>query len=109
MTPFQLAAILLVLAAVFSYLNYRYIRLPTTIGVMLIALVASLVVITLDEVGWLGAHRRANAAALLASINFDTLVLQGMLSFLLFAGALHIDLADLRQQTGAISALSTVG
>lgn len=109
MTPFQIAAILIVLAALFSYINYLYIHLPTTIGVMLIALVASLAMIALGEAGALGHHVRDRTAAILGSIDFYDLVVQEMLAFLLFAGALHIDLRELGRQKGAIAVLATLG
>jgi CPA1 family monovalent cation:H+ antiporter len=78
-----------------AYLNFRYIRLPITIGVMVTALLLSLVVILLDLVGVdFGLHRKMEA--MLRAIDFSNVLMQGMLSFLLFAGALHIDLSELR-------------
>jgi CPA1 family monovalent cation:H+ antiporter len=98
MSGFQIIAVLIVATALFSYANFRYLRLPTTIGVMLIALLVSICLIAL---GKLGLGFQQNAQAILRSVNFDQTMMQGMLSFLLFAGALHINLNDLTQQKGA--------
>ncbi len=103
----HIIAILITVTAVFSYVNHRFIRLPTTIGVMVIALVFSVVLLVL---GWFGMDSVSTAAAnLIASIDFNTTLLNGMLSFLLFAGALHINLDDLAQQKWVVLSLATVG
>ena len=107
MDLFSILAALLTLAALFSYLNYRYIHLPTTIGVMLIALVGSLAVVGLHQVGILNLEEPVRA--LLSSIDFDVAVLEGMLSALLFAGALHVNLNDLAEEKLTITVLATVG
>jgi len=106
MTAFQIIALLITLTALFSYLNYRYFKLPATIGVMLIALLASLGLI---GVGHFVPGLRDQAEALLQRIDFDDTLMQGMLSFLLFAGALHINLNDLAQQKGVIATLAVAG
>ncbi|CAM8635189.1 NhaP NhaP-type Na+/H+ and K+/H+ antiporters [Oxalobacteraceae bacterium] len=91
----EITAICLVLTALLAYLNFRYIRLPITIGVMVAALLLSLLVILLDLAGAdFGLHRKMEA--MLRAIDFSNVLMQGMLSFLLFAGALHIDLSELR-------------
>lgn len=97
---------LIVLAAVFSYINYQYIKLPTAVGVMLIALVLSLTLLVLDQ---FGVHLRQPAREMLETVEFSKTLLHGMLGFLLFAGALHINLNDMAQQTSVISLLATVG
>ncbi len=99
-------AVLITLSAVFSYLNHRYIRLPTTIGLMLIALLMSL---SLIVAGKLGVGLEQQARVLLTSIDFNQALLHGMLSFLLFAGALHVNLSDLAQQKWIIGSLATLG
>jgi CPA1 family monovalent cation:H+ antiporter len=106
MSAFQIATILITLAAVFGYINHRYIRLPATIGVMLIALLMSLGLIVLQSVGF---DLQTRAAALLASIDFNQTVMGGMLAFLLFAGALHVDLSDLAEQKLPVAVLATFG
>ncbi len=104
MRLFDIIAILISLSAVFSWLNYRVLKLPTAIGLMLSALLMSLV-LQLPLFGGL----EHQAEAMLASIDFDQTLLHGMLSFLLFAGALHVNLNDLAQQRWVIGILSTVG
>jgi CPA1 family monovalent cation:H+ antiporter len=106
MSVFQVIAVLLTLTALFSYLNYRFIRLPTTIGVMLIALIASLALIALQHFGF---SIGPMAGRVLQSVDFGQTLLQGMLSFLLFAGALHINLNDLAEQKWVITVLAVVG
>ncbi|MCK5387447.1 MAG: sodium:proton antiporter, partial [Gammaproteobacteria bacterium] len=100
-------AILLTLSAVFSYLNYRFIKLPTAIGIMLISLVLSLLLLFSGKLGFFDvAHQ---ASALIAGIDFHATLINGMLSFLLFAGALHINLNELSKQKWVILILATVG
>ncbi|MGA7180329.1 MAG: sodium:proton antiporter [Thiobacillaceae bacterium] len=106
MSFFSLVSILIVLAAVSSYLNYRYIKLPTTIGVMLVALVASL---TLILAGSYAAGFREHAAALVSQIDFNQVVLHGMLAFLLFAGSIHVKFEDLGREWLTISSLAIFG
>ncbi len=103
---FDIIAILITLAAVFSYLNHKLIRLPTTIGLMVMSLVLSLVVVlvgkqhpTIDQV----------AHDLVFSIDFNQALMQGMLGFLLFAGALHVNINDLSKQKFVIGILATLG
>jgi CPA1 family monovalent cation:H+ antiporter len=106
MTVFEIFAALITLAAVFSYFNHRFLRLPTTIGLMIMALVASLLLI------WTGQYSpRVYRAAqgLLESIDFNQTLMHGMLGFLLFAGALHVNMSDLREQKWVIALLATVG
>ena len=90
----NIVAILLVLAAVFAFINHRYIKLPSTIGVMALALVVSLALAVLSSLGFEGLHDYMED--LLKSIDFTAVLMQGMLSLLLFAGALHVDLGKLR-------------
>ena len=103
----NLAASLVTLAAVFSYINHRYIRLPTTIGLMLIALVMSMSLLVMGYFGLTGIEHHAQE--ILASIDFNTTLMHGMLSFLLFAGALHVNLSDLADQKWVIAILATFG
>lgn len=107
MSFFDVSAILLTLAAVFAYLNYRFLRLPMTIGVMVIAMAASFVVILVGELAL--PALKAPAERLLHSIDFDEALLHGMLALLLFAGALHIDLGDLGRHKLPVGLLATAG
>jgi CPA1 family monovalent cation:H+ antiporter len=103
---FHILALLLTAAAVFSYINHRFLKLPTVIGIMLVALVFSLLLNMLEPLGLELAH---DVQLMLASIDFNETLLHGMLSFLLFAGALHVNLNDLSQQRGVIFVLATFG
>ncbi|MDH3688833.1 MAG: cation:proton antiporter, partial [Gammaproteobacteria bacterium] len=103
----NLSAILITLAALFAYLNYRYIKLPTTIGVMLISLVFSLGLIGLGALDLWQVDQMAKG--MLSRVDFDDTLLHGMLSFLLFAGALHININDLAQQKWVVASLATIG
>lgn len=106
MSEFDAISVLVTMAALFAWLNHRYVRLPTTIGLMLIALVLSL---TLVVLGRLGLATVDPFLEFVAAVDFDEAVLHGMLGALLFAGALHVDLSDLRRQMGVIALLATVG
>ena len=99
-------AILISLAALFSYINYRFIKLPTTIGLLVIALLLSLGIIAL---GKMGLPLETYAKHLLAQINFNETLMQGMLSALLFAGALHVHLEELNKQKWVVAILASVG
>ena len=107
---FEIASACLVLTALLAYLNQRFIGLPITIGVMAAALLLSLVLIGLDAAG-IDFGLRQYEESLLRSIDFSTVLMQGMLSLLLFAGALHVDLSELRayrRQVGLLAVLSTL-
>jgi len=99
-------AVLITLAAVFSYINHRWIKLPTVIGVMLIGLVVSLVLIAISS---LIPQARQWAQELLDSVDFNQALMHGMLGILLFAGALHVDINDLGKQKLVIGLLATLG
>ena len=95
-----------VLAALFAYINYRFIRLPGTIGIMLISLFFSLVVIF---VGWLKPDVVSEITRVIRNIDFYTILMKIMLSFLLFAGAIHLDGKSMRSERASILVFSTVG
>jgi len=105
METVNIAALLITLAAVFSYLNYRFIKLPTTIGIMLIAILMSLSLVLLDLFKIVNVYDYASL--LFKNIDFNKTLLHGMLSFLLFAGALHVNLNDLIKHKWVIAVLST--
>lgn len=106
MNLFDIIAILISLAALFSYMNFCYLRLPTTIGVMIISLLLSVSLILLSHIGLDITHQ---AEIILGQIDFDETLMQGMLSYLLFAGALHVNLDDLARQKWFIGILATLG
>ena len=103
----DLSASLVVITALLAYVNQRFVGLPPTIGVMSIALVLSCAFVGLDK---LGIPTLSNfERQLVGSIDFSRMLLQGMLSFLLFAGALHVDLAKLRRYRWPIGILAVLG
>jgi len=106
MEVFEIAAGLITLAAVFSYVNERWFGLPTTIGLMLCALVFSLLLILL---GVFVPAVSARAEAVIGAIDFNETLMHGMLGFLLFAGALHINLHDLARHRWLIAGLASLG
>jgi CPA1 family monovalent cation:H+ antiporter len=105
MPSFALLSVLVVLGALFSFLSHRVLRLPTTIGTMLLSLAAASALI-------LGGHTvpsfRTHAVLLVAGIDFNQMVLHGMLAFLLFAGALQLDLTQLWRERISVLSLSIV-
>jgi CPA1 family monovalent cation:H+ antiporter len=103
----DIVALLITLTALFSYLNRRWIKLPTTIGVMVLAMLLSLILMSLGELGYAPVEQRAEA--IIASIDFNQVLMEGMLSLLLFAGALHVDLEELARKKWPIGVLATVG
>ena len=106
MELFEIIALLLSVSAIFSFLNHRFIKLPTTIGLMLIGLITSLALVV---IGNFIPAVETWAVEFLHSIKFDQTLLHGMLSVLLFAGALHVNINDLRSQYRIIFLLATVG
>jgi CPA1 family monovalent cation:H+ antiporter len=97
----------MVLTAIFSYVNYRFLHMPTTIGVMFVSLMLSLCFVTAS---WLGLDfGLEKITEILQSIDFNETLMHGMLAFLLFAGAMHIKLEDLSGQKWAIAILATAG
>lgn len=106
MRLFDIIAILITLSALFSWFNSRFLKLPTAIGLMLIALLMSLTLL-MPIPGSDGLEQ--DAKRMLASIPFDETVLHGLLGFLLFAGALHVRLSDLAQHKWPILLLASLG
>lgn len=106
MTAFDLLAILIGISAIFSYLNHRFLKLPMAIGLMLIGILFSFALIGLGTI-WPGMIDIARE--LLSQVEFDETLMRGMLGLLLFAGALHVDLNDLREQRALILILAVLG
>jgi len=98
-------SILIVLSALFAYVNYRYIKLPGNIGLMFIAMAFSLSLVALANV-WPGMVDLFRG--LIGGIDFSELLLEAMLSFMLFAGAIHIKLAELKEQRLPVVLFSTL-
>ncbi|MEO7358680.1 MAG: sodium:proton antiporter [Gemmatimonadaceae bacterium] len=108
LSPFDAAAILIVLAASLGYLNHRLFKLPSSVGLTVMGAIASLIVVAIDRI-MPTSHLSEMVVGFLASIDFHTTLMDGMLSFLLFAGALHVDWAEMKRARLAILVLSTVG
>ena len=104
----EIFSIFLVVTAVLAYLNQRFIGLPITIGVMASALVLTLILIGLSNIG-VAAHLHDYEKSLLRSIDFSEVLMEGMLSLLLFVGALHVDVHDLRNYRWQIGTFAVIG
>jgi CPA1 family monovalent cation:H+ antiporter len=108
MTPLAFFAVLLTLASGFGVINHRTLRLPNTIGVLLISLLVSVVMLAADPL-IPGYDLKAIAQSLLGTIDLPQRLLNGVLSFLLFAGALQVDMGQLWARKLAVIALALVG
>ena len=105
---FEIAALLLVLSAILSWLNRAYFKLPHTIGLLVMALLASFGLLGLEAVmPSIGLTDTLQSA--LKQIDFNETLMKGMLGFLLFAGALHVDFDKLRDAKWAIGSMATFG
>jgi CPA1 family monovalent cation:H+ antiporter len=108
MSSFTFVSILLLLAAIFGLINHWTLRLPTTIGVLVVALMASVLVLLIDP--WILSYDLAGyARSVLEKADLPHLLLDSVLAFLLFAGSLHVDIAVLRAQKWPILGLATIG
>ena len=105
MALYNIFAVLTVLAALFGYVNHRFIKLPGTIGIMIISLLFSLLVILLGD---LQPVLFSEITRLIKSIDFYTILMKVMLSFLLFAGAIHLDGKSMKSQRTPILIFSTI-
>ncbi|SDP16774.1 cation:proton antiporter [Pseudomonas jinjuensis] len=103
----DLAAAFIALTTLLTYVNYRFIRLPPTIGVMATALVFSLLAQGLSLLGY--PVLELEMQQIIARIDFSEVLMTWFLPALLFAGALHVDLSDLRDYKWPISLLATLG
>ncbi len=108
LSAFDVAAILVVAAAVLGYINHHYLRLPHVIGLTVMGAVTSLGLMLANRLlPWVTLDNWV--AGLLERMDFTQTLLQGMLSFLLFAGALHVDLEKLKSNWFPVLLLSTIG
>ncbi len=108
MTLLQIASLLLVLAGLFGAVNHLFLRLPTAIGILVVSLAASIVVLVIDALSpalSIGPAIRDQVNAL----DFSESLLEGMLGLLLFAGALHVRLRDLRENWRIVLLMATLG
>jgi CPA1 family monovalent cation:H+ antiporter len=106
MELFHAFTVLICLSALFGFLNFKYLKLPTTIGIMLIGLLTSLAIV---GIGTWYPLVFTKSVSLAKSIDFSKVLMEVMLSFLLFAGALHIDVKTLATERYPILLFTTVG
>lgn len=99
-------SILIVLASLFAFINHKYLKLPSTIGIMLIALLVSLFIRFAGPV--LAPVLTADLTNLIMSIDFTELLMDCMLNFLLFAGAIHVNFSELKEQKLPVLTFSTI-
>lgn len=105
---FEIAAMMLALSALFGWVNHAFLKLPHTIGLLIMALITSVVLIALEfAIPNFGLTETVKSA--ISQIDFNETVMKGMLAFLLFAGALHVDMAFLKSRRWAIGLMATVG
>lgn len=102
---FHLFSVIIVLSAIFAYINFRLLKLPSSIGLMLVSMVFSMCILV---VGFFNPSLIDAVALKLSGINFSELLLEGMLSFMLFAGAIHVKYADLKSESLSIILFSTI-
>ncbi|HBG98787.1 MAG TPA: sodium:proton antiporter [Rhodobacteraceae bacterium] len=108
MPVLQLAAVLITLAALFGTINYLFLRLPQAIGILVVALATSLAILGLDAlIPGFALDDRIRLSV--RELHFSDALLEGMLGLLLFAGALHLNLADLRKQWAVVALMATLG
>ncbi len=106
MEVYNIITILIVLAAIFGYINHRFIKLPGSIGIMLLSLIASLLTVGL---GSIFPEFFIRIIEIVSTIDFHTTVMKIMLSFLLFAAAIQVDSQKLKSERAAIITFSTLG
>ena len=108
MSIFDIGAFLVGLSALFGYINHRFLKLPHTIGLVVIALAASLVLILIELLSPT-TQLLETVTGVLQQIDFHETVMHGMLSFLLFAGAMHVDFSVFKSRLLAIGLMATLG
>ena len=106
MDLFTIITILTVLSALFGYINVRYLKLPDTIGLMTIAIIFTVGIIVTS---YFDDALLEFARNIISQIDFKTVLLDVMLSFLLFAGAMHTNFDQLKVQRYPIAIFATVG
>ncbi len=106
MTIFQHLAILTTITAVLSYVNHRFIKMPTAIGLMVLTMAGAVLLIVLKAAG---IDIESRVHPFVTSIDFEAVLMDSMLGFLLFAGALHVNIDSLLDRKYAIGILATVG
>ncbi|RMA42029.1 cation:proton antiporter [Rhodophyticola porphyridii] len=108
MSLLQITSLLIVLAGAFGAVNYLFLRLPSAIGILIVALAASLAALAVDA-AFPALGIADQARGLVNSIDFSEALLDGMLGLLLFAGALHVKIEDLRAEWRVVALMATIG
>lgn len=108
LTALDAAAILIVLSALLGWINHRFLKLPSSVALTMMGALASVVVIAIDAI-LPQSDLSGMVGRFLNDIDFHETLMNGMLSFLLFAGALHVDIDHLRRGRWQIAILSTIG
>ena len=108
MNALQITALLIVFAGGFGAINYLFFKLPSAIGILVVAFLASLAVIGLEAL-FPFLNIAEAITAFVAEIEFSQALLEGMLGLLLFAGALHVNIDDLRAEAWVIALMATLG
>ncbi|NVJ88233.1 MAG: sodium:proton antiporter [Flavobacteriaceae bacterium] len=106
MDTYTIATVLIFLSAVFGFINTRFLKMPNTIGLMIITIVFTIAVLLLS---YLDPTLLNVEKSIISNIDFKSILLDEMLSFLLFAGALHTNFEQLKVQRWPILLFSTVG
>lgn len=108
LAPFDIAAVLILIAAVLGYANHRFLKLPSAVGLTLMGALASLAIIGIGAIfpAW---GLTPMVERFLSGIDFHATLMEGMLSFLLFAGALHVDWSHMRANRLLVFLLATFG
>ncbi|CAN7639804.1 cation:proton antiporter [Neorhizobium sp. LjRoot104] len=105
---FELSAVLLTLSAILGWVNHRHLPMPHTIGLLVMSVAVSLILVAIDA-AVPERHLFDPLTSALLQIDFNAVVMQGMLAFLLFAGSLHVDLGKLRNRAVPVAILATFG
>ena len=108
MTFLQITSALIVLAGAFAAINSIYLRLPSAIGILIVSLSSSLCLLAVDVI-WPGLELSATMHGAVEVFDFSDALLEGMLGLLLFAGALHVNLADLKANWRVVLLMATMG
>lgn len=106
MNLFNIIALFIVIATVFAYINRRFLKLPNNIGVMIIAIIVSILLLLTSS---LFPKISADSVKLISSVDFTDIIIGVVLNFLLFAGTIQIKIKDLRAQQLPVVLFSTLG
>ena len=108
MAVLQITSLLIVLAGIFGAINYLFLKLPSSIGILIVALITSFGLLGVDYMSP-GLGIADSVRGMVASVDFSETLLEGMLGLLLFAGALHVKTSDLRREWLAVLLMATLG